>query len=439
MKEITQRQPVYNGYTIVLSGSTKEGVRVGNPYEVDYMIVYDELQFETIKECRSNPGFLEVELKGNSLIRFEKFTIERQLNAGKLMFNFLRTAHEIVIRECYREREQHLRINGVKYVKDYQFFKKRTLPKLAESAETLPSDNSFYGDEDETKNISRRKGSLLNRPNHYIESTTEYAPMNYKVKQNSSLIKGSGARRGRQPFTLHGPMGEAGTDIPYSVNEHGYNPVVLFNKRQSKWEEPTYMEVSLHGGNGEQYEEFPLDVADYHVHSIPPNYHEQKVPNATGIHSTNIQNNLDKTPPNYHEQKVPNATGIHSTNIQNNLDKTPPNYHELKVPNAAGIHSTNIQNNLDKTVPTRKGLKPALLFSVRGLIKNREIGDIDMVLAFKLNGFWPECANHWKTVQLNISDTFRNKILEEGVLIVPKAPNQQKSSLRHFKIFILLS
>ena len=516
LQEVAQRDPVFDGYKMVLSGSTKEGVRVGNPYEVDYLVVYDGLQFETIKESPCNPGFLEVELKGDSLGKFEKFTIERQLNAGKLVFGFLLLAHEIVMQKSYREKEQHLRINGVKYVKDYQFFKKNSPSKLAESVERSCCDNGLYklAAELENQEVDTRISPKLSPQGYHSDKktyVTEFMHKGLSLNQKRNKLAG-------QTFTLHGPKGESSDDIPCTISENMYEPVrfpfygakvknggdipyditeelyeiinddyiikdeltyettkpteTLYDnietrdnsmRRRSKRAEQSFTLHSakgksgdlteyhnkncgirdhfmrrrknkrtgpiftLHGAKGEHGKDIPLDITHY-AHTVPPIYHENKVPNTAQTDPTNIEKKLE----------IPNKVaeyGYVQTTIAHEIPSAVTEY----APMTIDYEKESSNDETGQEFPVRRGLKPALMFSVRGLLKNREIGDIDVVLAFKLKSFWPNCANHWKTLELNISEAFRNKILEEGVLIVPKAPNSQKSSLRHFRFSFSLA
>ena len=70
MKQVEEKDSTFADYKILLSGSTKEGVRIGNPYEIDYMIQY-EIEVDKIEEFDQYPGFVRIRPNLQTKNKFE--------------------------------------------------------------------------------------------------------------------------------------------------------------------------------------------------------------------------------------------------------------------------------------------------------------------------------------------------------------------------------
>ena len=108
MKRIAERDATFAGYKIVLSGSTREGVRVGNPYEIDFLIQFELNGAEFIEDDFKHKGFVKIkpspqETRFNSDFKYgnpfpnedTNCFFENCLNVDKILFQFLWLAHQV--------------------------------------------------------------------------------------------------------------------------------------------------------------------------------------------------------------------------------------------------------------------------------------------------------------------------------------------------------
>ena len=133
---------------IVLSGSTREGVRVGNPYEIDFLIQYELSGAELIEDNIKHKGFVKIkpspqEPRFNSRFKYgTPFPNEEQyfknfLNADKILFEFLILAHEITTTDSeYKKKPSPRLLVHIPFKKNTQIFDngkhKRTGPVKTE-------------------------------------------------------------------------------------------------------------------------------------------------------------------------------------------------------------------------------------------------------------------------------------------------------------------
>jgi len=111
---VAENDPVFSNYKIELSGSTREKARVGNPYEIDFLIMY-EIDFEEVIEVENHPGFVRIKPKSEDLINFQKFvTDDGMLQSDKILFSFFTEVFGIVLKnDEYRKRTTRLCLGKV--------------------------------------------------------------------------------------------------------------------------------------------------------------------------------------------------------------------------------------------------------------------------------------------------------------------------------------
>lgn len=113
MKQVEEKDNMFSDYKILLSGSTKEDVRVGNPYEIDYMIQYD-IGVESIFEVPQYPGFVWITPNLQTKTKFETVMERGVLSCDKLMFHFFKIVFDITHGTKYESQGKRLRL-GIGY------------------------------------------------------------------------------------------------------------------------------------------------------------------------------------------------------------------------------------------------------------------------------------------------------------------------------------
>ena len=91
MKHVAAKDNVFTNYQVLLSGSTSEDVRVGNPYEIDYLIQY-EVDVDKIAEAKQYPGFVVIKPSQKDRLKFES-VMDRAVNllsCDRLLFGFFK-------------------------------------------------------------------------------------------------------------------------------------------------------------------------------------------------------------------------------------------------------------------------------------------------------------------------------------------------------------
>ena len=105
---------IFSQYKVLLSASNKENVRVGNPYETDFMIQYDINEIDIIED-RFHPGFAQLKPDKKYSIRFNSmFNYRGHLISDRLMFTFFRTMYHITNRQEYLSKKLRLQL-GLTY------------------------------------------------------------------------------------------------------------------------------------------------------------------------------------------------------------------------------------------------------------------------------------------------------------------------------------
>ena len=99
MEHVAAKNNIFTNYQILLSGSTSEDVRVGNPYEIDYLIQY-EVDVDKIIEVYQYPGFVMMKPSQKDRLKFES-VMERQfkehLSCDRLLFCFLKNVFDDIL------------------------------------------------------------------------------------------------------------------------------------------------------------------------------------------------------------------------------------------------------------------------------------------------------------------------------------------------------
>lgn len=107
---VAERHPVFSEYKVIMSGSTREKARVGNPYELDFLIAY-EIDIEEVIEYPGDLlGFVRVVPHGEERSKFkEALDSEQQMVSDKLQFTFLCELYKILRNREYNKRDKRLR------------------------------------------------------------------------------------------------------------------------------------------------------------------------------------------------------------------------------------------------------------------------------------------------------------------------------------------
>ena len=104
---IAEKNPVFSKYKVQVSGSTRENTRAGDPYEIDFLVLY-EIDVDEVEEVL--PGYVKIKPKVKEYDKFQEFiNSQGQLLSNKLMFFFLSEAYKITAKdEKYKERKKRL-------------------------------------------------------------------------------------------------------------------------------------------------------------------------------------------------------------------------------------------------------------------------------------------------------------------------------------------
>ena len=104
MRRVAKQNDVFADYQVLLSGSTRENVRVGNPYEIDYLIQYD-IKVNKIIEVPSYLGYVWVFPKEEDSLRLQSVMKQNILSSNKLMFQFFKIVNDIINEPEYETKE----------------------------------------------------------------------------------------------------------------------------------------------------------------------------------------------------------------------------------------------------------------------------------------------------------------------------------------------
>ena len=113
MKRVANKNDVFADYQVLLSGSTREDVKVGNIYETDYLIQYD-IKVNKIIEVSSYPGYVLVVPNEEDSLRFRSVMENNVLSSNKLIFQFFQIVFDITNGAEYQRKEFYFDI-GVLY------------------------------------------------------------------------------------------------------------------------------------------------------------------------------------------------------------------------------------------------------------------------------------------------------------------------------------
>ena len=89
MKRVANKNDLFADYQVLLSGSTRDGVKVGNPYEIDYLIQYD-IKVNKIIEVASYPGYVWVVPNEDESLRLRSVMKKNVLSSSNSYLNFLK-------------------------------------------------------------------------------------------------------------------------------------------------------------------------------------------------------------------------------------------------------------------------------------------------------------------------------------------------------------
>ena len=104
MKRVANENDIFADYEVLLSGSTREDVRVGNPYEIDYLIQHD-IKVSKIIEVPSYPGYVWVVPNEVDGLRLKSVMKQKFLSSNKLIFEFFKIVFSITRGAEYRKKE----------------------------------------------------------------------------------------------------------------------------------------------------------------------------------------------------------------------------------------------------------------------------------------------------------------------------------------------
>ena len=110
MELLADENFIFSQYKVLLSGSNRENVRVGNPYEIDFMIQYDIDETDIIEDT-FHPGFVQLKPDKKYSIKFNSMLNYRgQLISDRLMFKFFKTIFHITNRQEYLSKKLRLQL-----------------------------------------------------------------------------------------------------------------------------------------------------------------------------------------------------------------------------------------------------------------------------------------------------------------------------------------
>ena len=116
---------------VVLSGSNKENVRVGNPYDIDFMIQYDINVTDVIEDI-FHLRFVQLRPGKNDCIKFSSMlNCQGQLISDRLMFTFFKIIFHITNQsKKYLRKKLRLRLDLTFKVKEINESNFRTLADI---------------------------------------------------------------------------------------------------------------------------------------------------------------------------------------------------------------------------------------------------------------------------------------------------------------------
>ena len=110
MELVADGNDIFSQYKVILAGSQKENVRVGNPYEIDFMIQYD-INVTDVIEDTFHLGFVQLKPGRDDGIKFNSMLNRRgQLISDRLMFTFFKTIFRITDQQEYRSKKLRLQL-----------------------------------------------------------------------------------------------------------------------------------------------------------------------------------------------------------------------------------------------------------------------------------------------------------------------------------------
>ena len=112
MTRVANENNIFADYQVLLSGSTREDVRVGNTNDFDYLTQYD-IKVSKIIEVPSYPGYVWVVPNEENSLRLKSVMKQKFLSSKKLLFEFFKIAFSIIRGVEHRKKEFYFKI-GVK-------------------------------------------------------------------------------------------------------------------------------------------------------------------------------------------------------------------------------------------------------------------------------------------------------------------------------------
>ena len=110
MELVADEDDIFSQYKVLLSGSNKENVRVGNLYEIDFMIQYD-INVTDVIEDKLCLGFVKIKPDKDDGIKFNSMLNHQgQLISDRLMFTFFEIIFHITNQQEYQSKKLRLKL-----------------------------------------------------------------------------------------------------------------------------------------------------------------------------------------------------------------------------------------------------------------------------------------------------------------------------------------
>ena len=107
MGKVAEQDSIFAHYKVLLPGSTKENLKVSNPFEIDYLISYD-IALEDIIEDKQHIGYVMLVPKEDACVKFKSVLLSKKLSSDKLLFLFLKLVYAITTERIYRNKPSYL-------------------------------------------------------------------------------------------------------------------------------------------------------------------------------------------------------------------------------------------------------------------------------------------------------------------------------------------
>lgn len=111
---VAKNNPVFSQHKVKMSGSTRENARVGNPYELDFLISYEIDVDKVIEYSEDYLGFVRVVPSDDECSKFKGFLNNEQiLVSDKLQFAFFGELYKIFHDQEYIQRDKRLSFGSI--------------------------------------------------------------------------------------------------------------------------------------------------------------------------------------------------------------------------------------------------------------------------------------------------------------------------------------